>query len=205
MKNHLFVLIALLCCSSLLSQTVKIDNGLSYSSMNSNKFDMLNEQIASYSFAIGCDYVEHKFFYLSSEIGYLSKGGKESVLFPGENVFDIEEKWQYIHLNTTIRFKYQMPGSHIFIGLGPTLDVLLGSNKFTDSIYSDGYEMNKFPIGYKAEIGVTQDINRLRVGLSYAYLANLSVAGESSFNNLNTKAHVVSVTFGLKLKNKKPN
>jgi hypothetical protein len=200
MKKFFFSFIALFFSLVLFSQTIKIETGLSYSSMNSDKFGMLNEGIINYSVIAGCDYFDHKLFYLSSEIGYIKKGGKETNISIFEDVIDIKDTWHYVHINTTLRFKYQIDQSHFYIGIGPKLDVLVGSNKFADIIYSDGYEMNKISFGCIAELGVAQDLNRFRVGVNYSYLVNFDEVGKSLYNNVYNNTHLIRFSIGLKLK-----
>lgn len=200
MKRIFFSFIALFISTLSFSQTIKIENGFSFSSMNSEKFDLLNEAIVNNLFAVGVDYFDHKLFYFSSEIGYLKKGGKEMNVPIMFGVGNLEEKWSYLHMNTTLRLKYQINNSHFFIGIGPRFDVLVGSNKFTDIIYSDGYEMNRFSTGGIAELGAVQEINRFRLGVNYSYLINFVEVGKSQHNNVYNYTHLIRFSFGFRLK-----
>jgi hypothetical protein len=200
MKKYFFSLTAMFFCSALFSQTIKVENGFSFSRMVTNKIDILDNNIINYSVVAGCDYWDHKLFYLSSEIGYITKGGKESDISTPDGIIDIQDTWQYIHLNTTMRFKYQIDQSHFYIGIGPKLDALIGSNKFTDIIYSDGYEMNRFSIGCIAELGVAQDLNRFRVGVNYSYLVNFGAVGKSPYFNVYNNTHTIRLSLGYRLK-----
>ena len=201
MKKYHLIILLLLVCSSIFSQIIKIENGLSYSSMDSKKFSMLGENITNYSFLAGCDYFDHKFYYISSEIGFIQIGGKETKVPTSNNaLIDLQDTWQYIHLNTTLRLKYQYKESHVFVGIGPKLDVLVSSNKFTDAIYAGGYEMNKFAAGCKGEIGIAQDINKIRLGLNYSYLLNFGGVGKSIYNNVSNKTSTVMFSIGYRFK-----
>lgn len=55
------------------SQVIKLEHGLNFTWM---KGDDLYEKRPTYSVMLGCDYFEHDWFYLSSEIGYIKKGEK---------------------------------------------------------------------------------------------------------------------------------
>lgn len=201
MKKNILSALLLLVCSTVFSQTIKIENGLSFSSMDSKEFHILSENVTNYSFLAGCDYFEHKFYYISSEIGYLQIGGKETNDPAANNtLINIQDIWQYIHLNTTIRFKYQTGNSQLFVGVGPKLEVLVSSNKFTDVIYSNGYEMNKLSPGGKGEIGIVQNINRIRVGLNYSYLVNFWNVGKSLYHSVYSNTSCLMFSIGYKLK-----
>src|SRR5690625_3642928 len=71
------IIILLSQSSTVFSQVLKVNNGISISSVKSKKVDMLSKSMSAYSFSLGVDYLEKEHFYLSSEIGYLKKGGKE--------------------------------------------------------------------------------------------------------------------------------
>ncbi|MDR3652337.1 MAG: hypothetical protein P4L34_05120 [Paludibacter sp.] len=196
-KIILFSLLTL--CSTLHSQIIKIENGLSFSSMYSNKFDILNNKITNYGLNVGCDYFEHKLYYLSSDIGLVTKGGKENNLSLGNDIINVNESWQFVQFNTTIRFKYQVSNAHLFVGIGPKLDFLVGSGKFTDSLYS-GYEMDRLSLGSKSEVGFVQDINRIRIGLNYSYLINFAGAAKSPYINIGNNTYSLMFSIGYKLK-----
>lgn len=195
-KIILFSILSL--CTTLHSQIIKIENGVSLSSMYSSKFDILNSKVSNYGLNVGCDYFEHKLYYLSSEIGLVTKGGKENISL-GDNNFNVDESWQFVHLNTTIRVKYQVDNAHLFVGIGPKLDFLVGSGKFTDSLYS-GYEMDKLSFGSKAEVGLVQDINRIRLGLNCSYLINFGGVAQSPYINISNNTYSLMFSIGYKLK-----
>lgn len=65
------------------SQILKIDNGISMNSLKGKDFDLFPHKIVSYSGMLGVEYLQKKWFYLSSEVGYLKLGGKESGIVGG--------------------------------------------------------------------------------------------------------------------------
>lgn len=196
-KVILFSLLSL--CATLHSQTIKVENGLSFSSMHSNKFDILNENITNYGLNVGLDYFDHELFYLSSEIGLITKGGKEDDLLIGNETINLRESFQFVHLNTTIRLKYQVDNAHLFVGIGPKLDFLVGSGEFTDEIYT-GYDMDKLSIGSKAEVGLVQDMNKIRIGLNLSYLINFGGAARSEFISIGNNTYSLMFSIGYKLR-----
>src|SRR5699024_12517858 len=98
------IMILLVHSSTVFYQVLIVNNLISISSVKSKKGDMLSKSMSAYSFSLGVDYLEKEHFYLSSEIGYLKKGGKEENEYLPEPYTNVKETWNYIHLNTTIRY-----------------------------------------------------------------------------------------------------
>ncbi|TXD82199.1 PorT family protein [Subsaximicrobium wynnwilliamsii] len=206
MIKHLSFLLVFVSFSSF-AQTLKVKNGISISSMDLTEseavisgFEILNQNIVTYSFSFGLDYFESKYFYLSSEVGYLQKGGKEENEFlPSDNGARIKESWSYIHLNTTARFPIRFRNNtHIFIGAGPKLDILIDSNKFDSSIY-EGYIINSTVFGAKGELGFVKDFEKIRVGLDFSYLYDFNNTGGTEFLEFKNNAYQIMASLGYKM------
>jgi hypothetical protein len=196
-KLLILALILIFTKSSLFAQVIKIENGIAISSLSSDKVDVLKKNIITYSVSVGMDYWKNSFFYLSSEVGYLKKGGKEENKFQEGSAAKIKESWDYIHLNTTIRFPFHLKkdNSHFFLGVGPKLDVLISSNKFKNTIYT-GYKMNTISFGVKAEMGLVQDFDQFRTGINFSYLQDITKAGGTEFLNSKNNAFLVMLSLG---------
>jgi len=193
------IFIVVFANSPIFSQVIKLENGVAISSLNSTKFDFLNKHITTYSLLVGMDYWENKIFYLSSEAGYLQKGGKEENEFLPENGANINESWNYIHLNTTIRFPFQLENNaHFFIGAGPKLDFLIGSDKFENPIYA-GYNMNSISFGVKGELGFVKDFDRIRTGINFSYLYDLNKAGGTKVLDFKNNTYEIMLSLGYRL------
>ena len=199
MKKLYLSFIAFFFCSALYAQTIKIENGVTCSSMRTNTIDILNRNILDYSLFVGCDYLDHEHYYLSSEIGYTTKGGKETAEIFIDGPIDIQDTWQYLHLNTTFRYKYNVNVSHLFVGIGPKVDVLIGSTEFPDVIYKDYFEMNRFSFGCIAEMGVAQDVGKLRFGVNYSYFINFGSVGQSQYCKVYNNTHLLRLSIGYTL------
>lgn len=184
------------------AQVFKIENGLSFSSMTSQKFELLNQRITSYSIFAGYDYWEHKNYYLSSEMGYVRKGGKEYFSRNTETPeVELSDYWDYLQLNTTLRLKYPYRNSHVFIGLGPKLDFLVSSKDFKDEIFSNvGYQMHSVSYGAKIEAGFVKDLKKVRIGLNGSYFLNINGMGKSEYNKLNNNTFLIMFSAGYKIK-----
>ena len=111
------------------AQTIKISNGLSVSSIKGKEivFDLLSENRYDYSGFVGLNYWHHNYFYLSSEIGYASKGGKKKYMISRiEN--EMTRSVNYLHLNTTFRAKFPAKNYYFYAGIGPKVDFLIGND-----------------------------------------------------------------------------
>ncbi len=203
MYKHLSLLLIFVSLSSF-SQVFKVKNGVSISSLSVNqgsaefdRVELLNDNIVTYSFSLGVDYFEKKWFYLSSEIGYLKKGGREEVeIFDEDRKLEIKESWSYLHFNTTARFPIRLKNdTHIFIGAGPKFDVLIDSDTFKSSLY-EGYTINSTVFGAKGELGIMKDFNNIRAGLEFSYLYDFDNVARSEFAELKNDAYQLMLSIG---------
>lgn len=154
------------------------------------------EKVTTYSFLLGMDYLQRDWFYLSSQIGFMRLGGKETNLYIQGNDAQISEVKKYVHLNTTFRAYLKASNLKFFLGIGPYINVLTDNRDFTSILYKPYYTFKNVYVGGKAEIGVTQDIKRFRVGITGDYLHNFSASASSQYINLNSLAFSGTVSVG---------
>ncbi|MDT0641577.1 outer membrane beta-barrel protein [Zunongwangia sp. F363] len=185
------------------AQTLKLNNGITFSSFsNSKKFDVLEQKIKSYSVNIGLDYWNRKQFYISSEVGYIKIGGYEKNPNLSEELSEIEETWDFIHFNSTLRLKlFSNVDHHLFIGAGPKMDLLVSDASFKSEVYSSYYEMEKFSFGAKTEIGLVRDLERIRLGLNASYLLDIGKKVNSGPVNLKNEIYQIMFSIGYTLGN----
>jgi hypothetical protein len=172
--------------------------------MKSKHFNLLEQKTNSYIGAIGVDYFEHKYFYLSSKIGYMKRGGRDKVILVDEqfNILgnkNINERWNFLDVNTTFRFRYQINNYDIYIGIGPFVNLLIGKEKFT---YNDLQicKVNKLHFGVLPEIGVNYYITeKTMIGINIAYSYNLSIFSKIENMNLYNNSINMSFTIGYRL------
>jgi len=209
-KVIICLLLTLLNLSLLSSQVIKIENGLSISSINSTKFNLLNDNLYTYSLLLGCDYLEHRYFYLSSGIGYIQKGGTDNIIQLDENThpvntIPIKGKWDYLHLNTSLRIRYPFEKSHLYLGAGLKADVLTSSTDNNKSYLSEGYKMASIIPGMKIEMGINREVKRLVIGVNASYLIDFKDAGkcilpiDGAHNKLRASNTLLLFTLGYRL------
>ena len=122
------------------AQTIKVSNGLSMSSIQTEVFDFFNDNRFAYSGFIGLNYFYRNFFYLSSEIGFASKGGQSTILAHDlTGMHTAYAEWStslnYLHLNTTFRARFPMRNFHFYAGIGPKVDFLISNREIN---FGDG-------------------------------------------------------------------
>jgi len=67
-----------------------------------------SKRLYLYSFIVGCDYFEHKLFYLSSELGLVTKGGKEDYLSLGNDLVNVVESLFLFNYPSLHGINYQL-------------------------------------------------------------------------------------------------
>ena len=171
------MIMAVLClvgwCMPLGAQVIKMENGVTLASMTRSKYDFFTHTATGYTGRLGIDWLEHRWFYLSSEVGYMATGGMDHIDIMAEH--GIEENaidWHYrrdnLHFNTTFRFKLAYHDFHAYLGVGPKVDIPLGS-----SLNEELFDKSVM-FGIKTEVGCAYDFSHLRLGINLAYLPDLT-------------------------------
>ncbi len=174
MKKIMMALLCLVaCCLPLCAQVIKIENGMTLSSMTRNEYDFFTHTATGYTARVGIDWLEHRWFYLSSEGGYMATGGMDHICIMtehgiAENVIDWHYRRDNLHFNTTFRFKLAYYDFHAYVGIGPKVDIPLGS-----SLNEELFDKSVM-FGIKTEIGCAYDFSHLRLGINLAYLPDLT-------------------------------
>ena len=80
--RKLCFLSAVLCCATGFAQmAVRVGAGATISSMTLRQtWDLLDDKIVTYNASVSMDYLQRKYFYLSSEFKYLQFGGDDHEL-----------------------------------------------------------------------------------------------------------------------------
>lgn len=179
------------------SQTIKMDNSIALSSFSSKKFDILNTPVKSYSFMIGIDYLNSGIIGLSSQVGFLTKGGEEEITIPYSE--RLIEKVNYMHFNTTLRLRHEIMKCTVYAGIGPKVDVLIDKKYLQDFLYKD-YKLNRISAGVKYELGFDQSLtDKISVGINVSYIQNIGIMGGTEYNELTNNTFLFSFVLGCKL------
>ncbi|NJO00776.1 MAG: hypothetical protein HC880_02985 [Bacteroidia bacterium] len=201
MKILLLLTFWLFTCP-LRAQYIKIDNGAVLSSFyNEDKLPFLfSDCINTYSFLVGADYFIKKHFSMSSQIGLISIGGKDTSSFEiGGPMVTTIERASYIHFNTVGRASIKLnPRVSFFVGVGPYVNFMTGNETFNSPFFI-GLNYENLHWGGRAETGVIFDIDRLRIGLVGAFMNSFSPPVQSEVLSLNNRVYSVALTTGYRI------
>ena len=199
--KKVILLIGLICLFSserIFSQVIKIENGVSFSKMNVGSATFRNP-LSFYTVNIGCDYLEKDWFFLSSEIGCVRKGGKGHS--DDERGFSEKNTLDCITLNTSFNVKYNAGGFNLYIGAAPTLDFPLKNEYSSKSPeWNDKWEMypeHRVVLGIKPSIGAFYDVDKIRLSLEASYMKNITKL--SKFDGIKNNTFLLSFGIGYKL------
>jgi len=208
--KHFLTCCILLITISVKSQVIKIENGISLSSLNMkepSQYSSFSENMYPYQVAIGVDYFSHKWFDLSSNIGYLVKGGKENEILlvnsaEDEGITGFNLKVKYLTFNTTFNAKYEFSEkTNIYLGIGPRIDIKIKDGydfKGHPIIEEEKLQPNTVIVGLKTVAGIRHQLNQtLQIGLNFSYLPSF----REVYKDLNCKdrTFTLGISLGYKL------
>lgn len=162
-------------------QTLKMQAGPSFSSLDWRTEGLsttpYNETMIGYSFLIGVDYLDKKYFNLSSNLGLLRKGGKQTVQLisyfgdPGTERID-NARLDYLSLNTLIDLKYPVTDKIIpFFSFGPRIDYLVGISNEFDPLTLDN-DISRLNYGFILGGGLKYELSKFQIGIHADYYFN---------------------------------
>jgi len=186
MKRNILILLGCLLNMSLLGQTVYVQIGPSFSKLSWNNSminkDPFNKGIVGVDAMAGVNYLNFKYFCLSSNIGFIQKGGSEKVTMTnnlGDSITTTEEteKLNYLSINTT--FDLKIPIKNViepYIFVGPRLDYLI---KYKENIvflkqFDDAGKLIKISYGFITGAGINFQIKKIQLGAIFKYYMNLN-------------------------------
>jgi len=215
MKYLKLLTLTLLITGNIFSQTLKIQTGTSLSKLdwqiNTIGFEYLNETLVGFSIFGGIEYLNKDYFNLSTNIGYLVKGGKDEYDFvnlTSEILMRKEKKVKlnYITLNTLLDFKYPINDKIIpFVSIGPRIDYLLSYSDVLDKL-DEINELDKLSFGLSVGAGVRYQLSKVRFGIRTDYYVNFNEIAEwpSQSGNLggkiSDKTLLINLSIGYVLK-----
>ena len=215
MRQLKFLAATLLICTFSFGQTIKIQTGVSVSNLDwkdiYDDWSYNDNNLIGLPIFIGVDYLEKKYFSLSSNIGLLRKGGSITKFVPDElrnlhegglyedpvSAYPFHDlttvaNIDYLSFNTTCDFNYPLKNNVTpFIGLGPRIDLLL------DNV--DIY--NKCSYGLLFGGGLKYNMKKIQVGLRFDYYLNLNDIYKTELNGtLSDKTFTTNLIIGYRLK-----
>lgn len=195
-KIVLFCLVLLPMLSS--AQHLKVTGGSTLSFMKKKNTDgFTSDGKFGFNAKVGIDYLQLKHFYISSEVGYISTGEKDSQFRnSGGTSYGRGLTIDNLHVNTIFRGKLTFAENcNVFLGVGPKLDYQIRYSTDKNVISN---ESKKAQFGVKADAGFFYDLDRWRFGAEYAYLYDF----KASISKMTLQYHSLSLSIGYKLSNR---
>ena len=217
MKKTGLLLVGLIIAILTNAQTVKIQGGTSLSQLDwqingTNVGSLYNETLIGYSFFAGVDYLDKKYFNLSSNVGLIRKGGKDEFQltdqygdFTGETTIE-KATLDYFTINTTIDLKYKIKDSYSpFLSFGPRIDFLINnSSEFDDVKDEDWLETTSY--GFSLGGGLNYLVSNILIGIRADYYIELNEVADWTDerpiggSKITGKTFMINFTLGYKLK-----
>lgn len=182
------------------AQVITVENGVSVAKL---KHGYEGQNLYPYQMSLGMEYMDRGWYNLSSQIGFLKKGGKTDAfkIFWEEDVpagiSHHRLHIRYLTMNTTFEIKTRSADGWVgYIGAGPRLDIYLGNSLYMDNDFrmtgSNGESLGNIvtgsathlcPVvfGLKCVAGVKKAIRHLQIGLHVAYLPSFTKTYGRSF------------------------
>lgn len=192
-------------------QVLKIQVGISNSSLDwelgNNSLKIYDEKIKGHCLFIGLDYLEKKYFNLSSNIGFIRKGGRGFRFYVdpfGMPLIGTKEKAtiDYLSFINIVDIKYPIKEKIIpYLSIGPRVDYMISSNNNFKNTTTN-YTMNKFSFGLNLCVGIKYQFSRFQIGVRGDYLVNFNKISSSNNNisqEIKDNTFLVNTVIGIKL------
>jgi len=207
MRRITLLIIVIFVSLTSFGQTLKIQAGPSFSSLDCNadgiSMSPYNKTIIGYSFFVGLDYFNTKYFNLSSNLGTLRKGGKHTIMLMSVVGPSVERSYNaqldYLSVNTLIDLKYPITDKITpYICFGPRLDYLVS---FSDEYYflTANDDLNGLNYGVVLGGGLKYDWSRFQIGIHADYYLNFNNIADWSLETSYYSGTVSDNTFTINL------
>jgi hypothetical protein len=165
------------------------------------------EYIINPTFLVGVEYFNKTHFYLSSNIGYIVKGGGSTRDIRAEDnsitKHYISAKYSYLTLNTTFDLKHTFGEKFTaYLSVGPRIDIGLGYNDQFESLHND---LNNIIYGMITGLGVKYKFGFGNLGIRYDRYFNFNQIAKwesAQFRvagGIKDKTATLTLTYGIEL------
>ena len=193
---HLLIFLFSLSC---FGQYIRISPEFTNSSIKGNSADVLETNIQAFNIKAGIDYAEHDTYFVSSNLGYKQRGGRENNPLLTGDWNKINKRWNYISLDSYFNYKFNLSDAYFYVGIGPEINFLLSKKPFENTPYENDYKLNKTLFSANTQLGFTRTFGDFRFGAYSYYNLNLSKTGKSNYNNLTNNGFNFGVSFAYNL------
>lgn len=189
----------LLCASACRAQNaLKVGVGVSGSSMRTSlPIDVYDDRLWTCSPFVGIDYLEHRYWYLSSGLRYVRVGGKDRVDYnltgdPSLSSSTIE--WDCLQLNTTFRLQYPLRDMKLYAGAGLFMNGRISGGDV--DAYGSVVNVRRMAFGEVFEFGITSTCKRVKLDFNVAYNLGNGHAATLGATTFRPSAWFISLSAG---------
>ena len=191
------------------AQIINVQSGLSYSYIDSKvggrNTNFLGFTRTDLSLFGGVEYLNKKYFSVSSNVGFIRRGGEEPVFYTDNsgNILStgtLKQRFDFLSINSTFNLKYPIKEKLIpYLSLGPRIDLMTAHDHTFAYFDYDGF-LKKRIYGMVVAAGLRYRISKLLLGLRYDHLVDFNVLATDGLETNAAKTHLVSITLGYSLK-----
>ena len=188
MKRNTLILILSLTVSVAYSQTLHLNPGSSVSKLDWLYYDgQISEKYyenprLGYSLSVGLEYIEHKYFSVSSDVLIYNCGGENSSEVktdPFRLMGPEKISVSYLALGSAFNFNPINNKFKVQLSIGPRIEYMIyGSKKEPYKWIDNSKGLNKFNYGVTAGAGLYYDIKKYIVGINAQYLYRIKKLAE---------------------------
>ena len=181
MRTHLLFFLLLIMVPASHGQTIFLKFGPSFSKITSTATPgaspvVAENGIVGFDAIAGIHYLNRRYFYLSSGIGFLQGGGEEELVSFGSPYVDekVTVRLNFMTVNTTFNLKIpikEMIEPYIFAG--PRMDYLV-SYSHLDELFNTNPGKNYIIYGALLGGGINFKVNKFQLGLGCDYYLNFN-------------------------------
>lgn len=147
---------------NIIAQQLFVENGASISSIGKSNYE------SSYQISLGINYLHRKNYFITTNIGYISKGGK--FYYTDENNKNKFTNNKYLTLSLLFNLSKQIDKSSIYLGVGPRYDVRVNRSNTSQEL-----NWNKSSLlGLKIDTGFDYLFSHFIIGLNFSYLPSFT-------------------------------
>ncbi|GEM_PF-190821 len=196
-----YLVIILLLCRPIFTkaQVINIENGFSFAKAP----EWFPKRLHPYQMSAGIEYMDKGWYNLTTNIGFLKKGGEGRISYGDRSSFESYKDWlaaRYITLNTTFDVKaYTYDNFILYFAAGPRLDLLINNTWYykqpeDGKVHrATGRNLNQVMWGLKCGIGVKKQLGNLQLGLHAAWLPSFNNMFTSGIKDFKMKDRTISL------------
>jgi hypothetical protein len=208
MKRNAIILILSLTISAAYSQTLRLKLGPSVSKLDWLYYDgQISEKYyenprLGYFLSSGLEYIEHKYFSVTSDVLLYNCGGQNSsehTTGPFRLMGPEKISVSYLALGSAFNFNPINNKFKVQLSIGPRIDYMIFVSKKAPFDWIDKSKgLNKFNYGVTAGVGLYYDIKKYIVGINAQYLYRVKKLAEvqATYDSPGVKATEQVIVFG---------